>query len=398
MTIKFIYDKKKGVVAIKISEKQYRKYKTLFSSDEKCWDIVSENILDSHPDYDVLAPRLLEMKLKARKIIASGISDPVQAMKMIFDEDNEFVKFSDFARNYAKELRQQAAANEKKGNIKNRNNLIGTAKVVENTINQFDKILPDIAVNSLSHSDLLSFRKFKESEGNSKSTIHLYLRTLRSLYNKAIKIYNIQDRRPFDGIFSGLKIKSYESKKKYITKESIEKLENTMHYAESASKYVDLWLLQFYFAGADLIDIYFLKKNQLQNGRLIFQRGKTDVFVNLIISKKAQKIIDKWKTDDSSEWLFPWRKDNDGYKTFASRMYKYLIKTQQRENIEVLPSGGNLAVKVARHTFATIAKQNDIDGDLLRELMGHERDDVDNYYKDKFSTEIRDNALLKIIE
>jgi hypothetical protein len=30
--------------------------------------------------------------------------------------------------------------------------------------------------------------------------------------------------------------------------------------------------------------------------------------------------------------------------------------------------------------------------------MGHERDDVDNYYKDKFPAEMRDKALMDIID
>jgi hypothetical protein len=42
----------------------------------------------------------------------------------------------------------------------------------------------------------------------------------------------------------------------------------------------------------------------------------------------------------------------------------------------------HIAVKVARHSFANRAKNLMID--ITRELMGHERDDVDNYYKDKY--------------
>ena len=65
--------------------------------------------------------------------------------------------------------------------------------------------------------------------------------------------------------------------------------------------------------------------------------------------------------------------------------------------IEVMPLGGNLGVKVARHTFANIAKNLFLEPDLIRELMGHERDDVDNYYKDRFPEKVRDEALFKII-
>ena len=67
-------------------------------------------------------------------------------------------------------------------------------------------------------------------------------------------------------------------------------------------------------------------------------------------------------------------------------------------DIKILPTGGNLSVKVARHTFGNRAKQLMIDTDIIRELMAHERNDVDNFYKDKFSEEVRDQALFKIID
>ena len=70
---------------------------------------------------------------------------------------------------------------------------------------------------------------------------------------------------------------------------------------------------------------------------------------------------------------------------------------QTAENIEVQPLGGKIRIKVARHSFATIAKGLFIDTDLLRELMGHERNDVDTIYKDKYPEKVRDEALLKII-
>ena len=50
-----------------------------------------------------------------------------------------------------------------------------------------------------------------------------------------------------------------------------------------------------------------------------------------------------------------------------------------------------------RHTFATLGKFERIEEDLLRELMGHERNDVDMIYKDKYPEAERDAAQLKII-
>lgn len=387
-------------IVLRVSHKQVRREKEIGRAFEKDFDFQTGNVLESHPDFEVLAPKILNYKLKARKIIASGITNPDEAMWLVFGENENIVRFKDYSKKYVAELREMAAKFEKLGEIKKRNNLLGTAASFENAINQLTACIPELTINNVTYNDLMRFRKRQELLGNSKSTVHLYLRTIRSLYNKALNVYNIKasEQSPFKGVFDGLKKKSFAQRKKYISKESVEKLENMEHFTQSASKYTDLWLLQFYFAGVDLIDIYFLKKNQIRKGRVYFERGKTDVPVDLLVTDKAKKIIEKWKcTDKNSEWLFPWRKDHNGYKTFSRRMYCYLQKAQEMLNIEVLPAGGNLGSKVARHTFATIGKQKGIDAEILRELMGHERDEVDNYYKDRFPEEVRDKALLDII-
>ena len=51
-----------------------------------------------------------------------------------------------------------------------------------------------------------------------------------------------------------------------------------------------------------------------------------------------------------------------------------------------------------RHSFRTIAKFLFIDVDIVRELMGHERKDIDTIYADKYSEKTRDEAHFKIIE
>jgi integrase len=61
-------------------------------------------------------------------------------------------------------------------------------------------------------------------------------------------------------------------------------------------------------------------------------------------------------------------------------------------------TGLNISMKCARHTFASAAKDKGVDGDLLRELMGHRRNDVDNYYKEAYPEKMRDKAQMKVIK
>jgi len=384
-------------LAVVCSQNGKRVKKNIAHSEIEYFNDQMQMITEAHPDYDILIPKILDIKLKARKIVLGGEKDCKKALRMVLGNGSDMVSFLAFAKEYVKELEAQAGKYDKIGDLVSRNKALGNARVYNNTVSKIEKAFPDIAVSELNYNVLYKFREDCLLNGNTKTTVSLYLRSMRSLYNKCIKINNLPDTRPFLGVFDRLKVRSSNSKKKSISKEAIVKLENVEHFAESKAKYVELFLLQFYFGGCDLIDIYFMKNSQLRNGRVRFMRGKTntEIIIDLKVHPKAAAIIEKYKTP--GDYLFPWRKDKPGYITFRKKLTNYLEKLQVRNGIEEEPDGGNLGIKVARHTFAMIAKNLLLDPDLIRELMGHERDDVDNYYKDKFPQSMRDDALFRII-
>lgn len=373
-----------------------------------------EMITKMHPDYDDLAPKIMELKIKGRKIELSGIDDPVKALEMIFKKDVSAVSFQEFGAELISEMKDLAEKFDKNNDVDSRNKILGNIAIYENSLKQFSLCIPSIMFVDLDYNALMRFRTWQIGLGNSKNTVHLYLRTIRAIYNKGVLKLGVKDIKPFSGVFDGLKTKSYDNKKKNITKESIRKLEK-FEFGNEKQKFIDLFLLQFYFGGADLIDVYYFKKINYRKNRMYFERGKTNtgLMIDLGVHPKAKAIIEKYPSND--EWLFPWRKDKLGYAGFRRRYLraldlavelinkpefdkKELDKSYEPDIIEVLPMGGNLGVKVTRHTFATIAKNLMIEPDLIRELMGHERDEVDNYYKERFSKEVRDEALFRIID
>jgi len=263
-------------------------------------------------------------------------------------------------------------------------------------IGQFRAFGKNVTLQNLDYNILMQFKNYNTGIGNSKATVHLYLRTLRAIYNKGILKHRFADSKPFTGVFDGLKTRSYDSKKKYLDRDTLVKLEK-LDLKNAKQKYLDLFLLQFYFGGCDLIDLYYLKKRQIRKGRIVFERTKTNTGtrIDLKVHPKAKAILDKYTGED--DWLFPWKKENASYITFRGNYQRDIVLLQKENKIEVLPDDGNLGIKVARHTFANLAKTLNIDTDIIRELMGHERDDVDNYYKDKYPEVVRDKALFDII-
>jgi hypothetical protein len=60
--------------------------------------------------------------------------------------------------------------------------------------------------------NFIQVKNYNVSIGNSKSTIHLYLRTLRSIYNKGILVHRLVDENLLQA-FDGLKTRSFDSQK-----------------------------------------------------------------------------------------------------------------------------------------------------------------------------------------
>jgi len=383
-------------LAIIISHLGKRKRKNICYCKENYFHEAAKMVSEKHPDFDLLASIIMNLKLRARQIVLSGETDVEKAYNLLFADDNEKVLFLDVANKLVQDMKVIAANLGKANELQAQNKLIGNYKIYENVISQFSVFGKNVGLADLDYDVLIRFKNYQTGIGNSKSTVHLYLRTLRSIYNKGIAVHKLEDKKPFAKVFDGLKQRSFDNKKKYLNKDLLWQLEH-LDLQSAKQKYVDLFLLQFYFGGCDLVDLYYLRNKQIRRGRVIFERTKTDtgIRIDLKIHPKALILLKKYTT--AGEWVFPWEKDRESYENFRRTYQRGLIYVQQKHEIEVLPDGGYMGVKVARHTFANIAKGLMIEPDVIRELMGHERDDVDNYYKDKYPELIRDTALFEII-
>jgi len=396
-------------IALRVSHGAARPQKYIGNAWPEQFSKSAQMVTDEHPYYEIMAQKILDLKSKGKKLLLTWIGSPRDLLDEIFKKNNDSITVNEFAAQWIAEQKVIMEALEKKGDLVARNRINGYIKVVENAVAQFKAFRPrGVAVTSLDYDVLNSFKKQQELAANSPATIHLYLRTLRMLYNKAVLQYKLKAEKPFEGIFKGLRLRSYDSKKKHLDIDTVRLLEGLQGLGVERGRARDLWLLQFYFGGCDLTDIYFMKNIQLRKGRVRFSRGKTNSdIIDLKVHPKAQAIINRW--GGAGEYVFPWKKDLKFYENWRGRHGKHLIELQSRQNedaslagntalrIDVLPDGGNLAIKVARHTFGNIAKSVGVEGDLLRELMGHERNEVDNYYKDKYAQDVRDAALFKVI-
>ena len=375
-------------VVVDLRHKNKRLFFTLkLYFEKKDWDFKSQLPKNDKQMFVIVKKKKLLLENILLDVL-SGDQYSLEQVKKLLLGETETAKTTSFLNFFLEFIQEKKIGNN-----------IATAKSYENAFNRLLLFREKIFFEDVTYNLLNEFKQWRLNDGNSKSTVHTYLRKFRTVYNEACRRKLTTDQKPFDGIFKGITIKANRTKKRNITKESIAKLEALKNLSMYHQRAVDLWLLMFYFGGQDLKDVYYLETKQLQKNRVYFMRGKlagAGYQFDLKIVEKAQKIIDKYQV--AGKDVFGWRKDFDGYKNFRDNLRRSLDFVQKQEKIQVLPLGGFIRIKVARHTFATIGKQLFIDADLLRELMGHERNDVDTIYKDKFPEKIRDLAHLKIIE
>lgn len=382
-------------IKIVVTHKGFTQRETIAHVLTKDWDAVNQLPLPSCLGFDDLYPEILTIKARAAQRFVRTADDVKEVLNYVQDKEyNQAIDVDFYA--FTTILVNEFKARKTDGGISKQ----GNAVVYINAVNQLKKYQPQLQLSDIDYTFLVGFKNWQLTIPNKKNTIHSYLRTYRAIYNEAIKRYKLEDTKPFNGVFKGITVKQNRTKKRHLHKCCVQILEAVKsNLPPGQLRAVDFWLLQFYLGGADLIDLYYLPTNKIANGRVYFMRGKLDdggYEFDLKINSKAMIIINRYKTP--GDYVFNYRKDYIGYKTFRANMRRSLKLVQQKYAIKVHPLDGNFTSKVARHTFSNIAKQLFIDADIIRELMGHERDDVDTIYKDKYSQTVRDTAQLKIIE
>jgi integrase len=364
-----------------------RKRKTLSYAQPADWDAVNQLPLNSHEDWEDLLILIMEIRKKAAKLEFMQIQDLDTAANFLLGQPER--KKTDFYK-YAQERIDAMKVQGRDGN----------AESYEQTIIEFKKFVPDLNFKDITPGLLQNFKTWKISEGKSNATIKKYLVTMRAIYNYGTRIEaRAEDLKPFVGLFGDIPVKRRRARNRYLTKESIKALEALEISHKSYRRAIDLSLLQFYLGGADLVDIYYLRIKDISGARIWLTRhklGRRGYEFDVMLVPKARAIIEKYRQEDG-HYIFPWRKDYMGYKTFRNNHNRNLKIIQKRYNIETQPRPDYLTSKVMRHTFATLGKFAHFEEDLLRELMGHERADIDTAYKDKYPEAERDAAQLKII-
>lgn len=246
---------------------------------------------------------------------------------------------------------------------------------------------------------LENFQRHLISKGVKQNSVSNYLRTIRAIYNRAIKA-KIIDRSFYP--FTDVPIKSERTAKRAILATDLARIykldlkENTREW--HARNY---FLLSFSLIGVSFTDLAYLKPINIVKGRIFYKRRKTRKEYSIKLTAIAQRIINLYKRKNEKYLLpiLPVSIIEDSL--IANQKIHQWIKTTNKWMKELAKDceiSETLTTYVARHTWATTAKRLGYSNELIAEAMGHEYGNkITNIYLDSFEQSVIDELNEKVI-
>lgn len=210
------------------------------------------------------------------------------------------------------------------------------------------------------------------SNGIKTNSIAIYYRTFRAIYNKAIIAKEVSyDLYPF----RTFKIKKAVTRPRVLTAEELQKYFITV--VEKSSWLYESWLmgkLMFMLIGINFKDLVLLSEQQIQHGRVIFNRSKTGRQYSIQLLPEAQEILEYFKGRAERTLLGKIRDKNLDDK---NQLYPLIKQANKVFNKHIGIIGKELGIMEKltgycfRYTWANLAKQQGFSKDLISEALGH---------------------------
>lgn len=274
---------------------------------------------------------------------------------------------------------------------------LGTARTYANAYRRFREFRrdKDLGFESLTPDLMEHYEAWLIGRDMKQNTIRFYLRTLHTLLYKAVTEGLTTDRK----LFGQVKLSYVRTAKRAISERELKAIEHMPLAQGSVQAFArDIFMFSFYMRGMPFVDIAFLKKTDLKRGVLGYCRKKTNQYLEIEWEPEQQAIVDRYAhlTMDSP-YMFPIISSKDGNE------YRQYRRMQERINRGLKRIGHKIGLKipfttyVARHTWASIARNMDFSIAIISEGMGHHSYKTTQVYLDSIDTSRINDANRKII-
>ena len=249
---------------------------------------------------------------------------------------------------------------------------IGTAKTYRDALMSFSRFRngEDLTIDALDAETMNLYEAWLKGRGVKRNSSSCYLRTLRTLYRKAVETGLTTDKHIFRHVFTGFA----KTAKRAIPLGSLRAIRQLQLSEGSAIAFArDLFMLIVYLQGISFVDLAYLKKDDIRNGQLHYSRKKTGQELTIGWESVMQDIVDNYiHLTKGSPYLLPIITKTDGterrqYERMEHKVNYYLKKIGTMVGLQA-----SLTTYTGRHTWASILRDMGTSLSVISKGLGHE--------------------------
>ncbi len=270
-----------------------------------------------------------------------------------------------------------------------------TAECYKSSIGSFKKFCRgmDLTFDRLDPDLMEQYEVYLKQTGLCRNTTSYYLRNLRSICNKAVKEGVVVPASLFERVYTGVD----KTAKRAVSLKEIKKIKyidlsdnRRLDFAR------DIFLFSFYTRGMSFIDMAYLRKKDLANGCLTYTRKKTGQQLTIRWKDEMQEIVDKHGVTDT-QYLLPIIETEDGTerRQYLNKMLS--VNRKLKSLAKRLGIQTSLTLYVARHSWASIAREKNVPTSIISKGMGHDSETTTEIYLSSIQNSKVDEANDQIL-
>lgn len=251
----------------------------------------------------------------------------------------------------------------------------------------------DIPFDNFDSSLMIGYESYLKELNITPNTISFYMRKLRAVYNRAVEREITPQRNPFKHVYTGVA----KTRKRALSLNIIRSLRNMDLRLDPLSELArDMFLFSFYTRGMSMVDMSYLLKINLHDGILTYRRKKTAQQLCIRWEDKMQEIVKRHDIPES-DYLLPLIKpcDKDSRRQYQNA--SHMINRRLKKLGIRLGMTEPLTMYCARHTWASIAHDNNVPISVISQGMGHDSEKTTRIYLASLNTSVIDQANNDII-
>lgn len=250
-------------------------------------------------------------------------------------------------------------------------------------------------IDWLTADDIDEYNHWLKSRGVTSNTVSFYNRVLRAIYNRALDAEAVvENRRPFRHAYTGIG----STAKRAIPLEAVSRIASLDLTARPALDYArDMFILSFSLRGMSFVDMAFLRKSDLRDGRLEYRRRKTGQRLQIEWIPQMQRAVDKYPPNQT-EYLLPIIRRDGCDERCVYRNAAYNINRSLKTIGRMAGVSIPLTLYSARHSWASAALAKGVPLSVISKGMGHDSERTTRIYLAQFDTSSVDRANAMILD